>query len=513
MVDRFTSTASGAFILIMVINVLSRGLGFLREVLFANFFGLGIDFDIYLVGAVFPIMLNTVILYLGLNYFIPTFNRIKATGNSSPESFFKLALFIFTVSGILLSVLIFIFSEVIVQHYLNTSDPLVLEKALSIFRILLITVPLTSAISIITAFEQAKYQFKHPALSRMFLNVTMIPILLLFTDQFGIYTIPIGFVLGTFFQLLYLIFKSKIRDVTFNFFISNIGDIGKYFDLTIFSVLLIEIIGQIYVIADRYFFGSVNEGGISALNYGFNIFLLPISIITIALATVIFPKVSENISRGEYAALSVKISSAVRANLLILVPVSLLFFLFGDTIINILFERGKFTSGDTEITFSVLKIYSFSLIFYSIYSIFNKIIYGAKLINSLLIITLGGILIKVILNIILVTEYQQNGLALSTSISFTFFFISSLVLIQKKLQVSISLILLSELLFHLLNGFVTYLLVSIIFSEVQSSLALNLLELSVFMIIYYLNINIIGHNAIDLLRGIYQNFKSVKKIS
>ncbi len=74
MVDRFTSTASGAFILIMVINVLSRGLGFLREVLFANFFGLGIDFDIYLVGAVFPIMLNSVILYLGLNYFISTFN-------------------------------------------------------------------------------------------------------------------------------------------------------------------------------------------------------------------------------------------------------------------------------------------------------------------------------------------------------------------------------------------------------------------------------------------------------
>ncbi|MFB3056942.1 MAG: lipid II flippase MurJ, partial [Ignavibacteriaceae bacterium] len=102
---------------------------------------------------------------------------------------------------------------------------------------------------------------------------------------------------------------------------------------------------------------------------------------------------------------------------------------FGDTIIKILFERGKFSPGDTEITFSVLKIYSLSLVFYSIYSIFNKIIYGARLVNSLLIITLGGILIKVILNIILVSEYQQNGLALSTSINFTFFFITSLVLI------------------------------------------------------------------------------------
>jgi len=86
--------------------------------------------------------------------------------------------------------------------------------------------------------------------------------------------------------------------------------------------------------------------------------------------------------------------------------------------------------------------------FYSIYSIFNRIIYGAKLLNSFLIITLSGILIKVILNIILVSEYHQNGLALSTSINFTFFFITSLVLILKKLPVSFSLTLFNESLFH-----------------------------------------------------------------
>ena len=119
MADRFIPTASGAFILIMFINVLGRGLGFLREILFANFFGLGIEFDIYLVGAVFPVVLNSVILYLGLNYFIPTFNRIKASGNSSLESFFNLALFIFIASGILLSIILFIFSEVIVQDILS----------------------------------------------------------------------------------------------------------------------------------------------------------------------------------------------------------------------------------------------------------------------------------------------------------------------------------------------------------------------------------------------------------
>ena len=501
MLDRFISTASGAFILIMFINVLSRGLGFLREILFANFFGLGIDFDIYLVGAVFPIVLNTVILYLGLNYFIPTFNRITASGNSSPKSFFNLALFIFIASGILLSILLFIFSEVIVQHYLNTSDSLILEKALGIFRILLITVPLTCAISIITAFEQAKYQFKHPALSKLFLNITMIPILLLFTDQFGIYTIPIGIVLGTIFQLLYLILKSKIRGVTINFLVTNIGEIGKYFDLTIFSVLLIEIIGQIYTISDRYFFGSVNEGGISSLYYGLNIFVLPISIVSIALATVIFPKFSESISRGEYEDLGAKIYSALRVNLLIFVPVSFLFFLFGDTIIKILFERGKFTAGDTEITFSVLKIYSLSLIFYSIYSILNKVLYAAKLVNALLLITITGIVIKIVLNFILVNEYQQNGLAIATSISFIFYFFSSIILIYVKFKLQNKSFLGKEMIFYVFNGLISYFIVFIFSKSLEVTSPHNqIIQLILFCILFYMNLLIVKHNSISLLK-------------
>jgi len=501
MADRFIPTASGAFILIMFINVLGRGLGFLREILFANFFGLGIEFDIYLVGAVFPVVLNSVILYLGLNYFIPTFNRIKASGNSSLESFFNLALFIFIASGILLSIILFIFSEVIVQHYLNTSDPLILGKALSIFRILLITIPLTCAISIITAFEHAKYQFNHPALSRLFLNFTMIPILLLFTSQFGIYTIPIGIVLGTLLQLLYLIFKSKIKRVKINFLVANIGEIGKYFDLTIFSVLLIEIIGQIYVISDRYFFGSVNEGGISALHYGLNIFVLPISIVSVALATVIFPKFSEIISRGDYTDLSAKISSAVRVNLLIFVPVTFLFFLFGDTIIKILFERGEFTAGDTDITFSVLKIYSVSLIFYSIYSILNKVLYAAKLVNALLLITVTGIVIKIVLNFILVNEYQQNGLAIATSISFIFYFFSSIILIYGKLKLQNTSFIGKEMFFYIMNGLVSYCIVFLCSKSLYAGFAYNqIFQLILFCILFYMNLLVVKHNSISLLK-------------
>ena len=62
--QKFTSTIAGASIFISIVGLLSRGLGFIREMIFANNFGLETEFDLYLVGAVLPISIKSVILYI-----------------------------------------------------------------------------------------------------------------------------------------------------------------------------------------------------------------------------------------------------------------------------------------------------------------------------------------------------------------------------------------------------------------------------------------------------------------
>ena len=72
---KFTSTVAGASLLLATLGLLSRGIGFIREVVFASYFGLGKNYDIYLVGAVLPITIDTIIFYLVQNYFIPSFHN------------------------------------------------------------------------------------------------------------------------------------------------------------------------------------------------------------------------------------------------------------------------------------------------------------------------------------------------------------------------------------------------------------------------------------------------------
>lgn len=80
MKDKYTSTIAGATILMAGIGIISRGLGFFREVTFAGYYGLSSEFDLYLIGTVIPLTLNTIILFIAQNIFVPYYNRYKNEG-------------------------------------------------------------------------------------------------------------------------------------------------------------------------------------------------------------------------------------------------------------------------------------------------------------------------------------------------------------------------------------------------------------------------------------------------
>ncbi|MGB5892693.1 MAG: lipid II flippase MurJ [Ignavibacteriaceae bacterium] len=511
--NKFTSTLAGAFIFITILNLFSRGLGFLREVLFANYFGRGIEFDVYLIGAVIPITINTVALFIGQNYFIPAYHKSKSLNPDSTNNFFTVNFFIFILIGLLISIVLYFLSETIIDVYLNTDNNSLKEIAVNIFRLFLITIPFTFAISILTAFEQAEYKFKYPAIGRLFLNITIIPILIIFTDKFGIYTVPIGFIFGIFFQFIYLLIKGNSR-MNFSFFSTDEKrEVFRFLDITIFSIILIETIGQFYLLADRYFFKMVDQGGIASLSYASNLFNLPVSVVSLAFATVIFPKFSENIQTKSFDNLQKNLSDSISANLLFFVPIAFLFFLYGDGIIKLLFERGKFSSSDTLDTFLALKAYAFSLIFYSTYAIFNKIIYAAKFVNSLLLITVTGIVLKIALNFIFVGLWKQNGLALSTSITYLFFFLSSFILVYKKLPIKNQSLFFKELIFHLTNGFFSYIIVQLMFYYIIPNYNyINLMKILFFLSVYVLNVHLIGNKSLVLVKELLNSLRTVKSI-
>ena len=296
MSQKFTSTIAGASIFISVLGLFSRGLGFIREMIFANNFGLESEFDLYLVGAVLPITINNILLFIGQNYFVSGFQRINSSDTLAAQKYYKQSFIIFIGIGILIATLLLLTSDFIINSYMHSASQANRDTAVQIFRIFLLTIPFSAGVSIFSAFLQTIYQFKHPAISVLFLNISIIVLLLLLTDSFGIFIIPIGYAIGTLLQFTYLFVKSK-KFIRLNLLTNTNENIlsMSLFSSTLFIIILIESISQLYSIFDRYFYGEISTGGIASLNYALIVWFLPVSIFSISLATVVFPIISKTI--------------------------------------------------------------------------------------------------------------------------------------------------------------------------------------------------------------------------
>ncbi|HEY6626546.1 MAG TPA: lipid II flippase MurJ, partial [Ignavibacteriaceae bacterium] len=379
--------------------------------------------------------------------------------------------------------------------------------ATQIFIIFLITIPFSAAVSILSALLQTVYEFKYPAVSLLFLNFSIIVLLLFFSDRFGVSIIPIGYTVGTILQFGYLLIKSRkfvklnllARDDGYNFSKSILNS-------SIIIIILIESVSQLYSILDRYFYGEISAGGIASLNYALIIWFLPVSIFSISLATAVFPTITKAINESSHSDVEKIYNESISMNAFIFIPLTFILFFYGDTLIKIFFERGKFVEESTAITFGVLRMYALSISFYSVYAVFNKIFYSISKARILLIITITGVLLKLFFNFLLI-DFQQDGLALSTSISFIFFFFTSYIYLNVRLKIKDRSLFAKDFIIHLINCIVCLLLITIISEMLYfDNILWELMTIGFFILLYLFNLTLIKHNAIVISSKVIKRF-------
>ena len=502
--NKFRSSVAGASIIITVTGLLSKGLGFIREVIFASVFGLSSSFDIYLVAAVLPLTINTIVLYLTQNYLIPVFNKSKYGKDTDYDAIIHHNLFLFISVGIILAVVLYIFSDAIISLYFQSTDTNSVTTAVNIFRSYLISIPINCAVSVLIAYQQTNFEFRYPAYSQLLLNVLFILLILIFSGELNIYAIPLGYNSGILFQMIFLFRKSGLK-IKLNKLGSTVKNYINFVPGTLIIIILIESIGQLYIISDRYFYNDLPTGGIAALNYAQTVFLLPLSILSIAMSTAIFPRFVQCINNNASRELESVFNESIKINVAIFVPITILFLFYGDFILKMFFQRGKFSSGDTLVTYSVLIFFSISMMFYAIYNVINKLIYSLGLLKNLLYLTVLGVCLKIFLNFLFVDTLKQNGLALSTSISYIFFFVYGFYIVNRKLLFKNKYVFLRELSFTLLNGILSFFIARLLVNTFCGKE--SLIEITLFLILFVTNIFLVNHSLVKIIIRLFDILK------
>jgi len=493
--------------ILAILTILSKGLGLLREMIYAKNFGLSLQFDLFLVGSIIPVTINSVLLYLGQHYFVPEYSIRKSISESEGELFFNSSFNLFFISSFFIALLLYFFSTSIIGLFITKSDLADFKLTQNIFKLFLITIPFNAGISIISVYLQCKFNFIFPAMVQILMNTIVIILVFAFTDLYQIYILPLSFIIS--YILGFILLWVGVRK---HFHFKNFNPKSLSFNTnqlkTITSLIIIEGLSLSYILTDRYYFEFLSEGGVSSLNYAMTIYVLPISIISLTLSTVIFPKFSQSVNVDNNDLL-LNFGKAVFISIYLMMPITIIFIYMGKDFIRLFYERGKFIAAYSDMTQSVLSFYSLSLVFYALYIIIVKLFYSLSKYTIILYLSIAAFIIKIIMNHILVFTLKQNGLALSTSIVFFSLFITSAIITYKIFRLKVNFFYSRQILLYFISSIISLGFIILIFNIIPVSGIIKFsLALVTFCAVYIINSLIIKSDEYLLLKNTIQYIKS-----
>lgn len=423
-------------------TVLSRILGFVRDVMIAAFFGTGIYAQAFVVAFRIPNMLRSVVGEGSTNsVVVPVLSEYIST--RSRQEYWKLAtnlimimaaiLVVITVGGILLAPYIV---RVIAPGFVDNPQKFSITISLTKFMFpYIFFIGLTSiGIGILNSF---KY-FKIPSLSQPtfnFLFISTVSVLYFFFDM-GVYSLAVGVLVGGIGQMIIqlpsLVHFGLKKPSRIFYIHPAMKKIVKLF----LPRLLGAGVYQINVFVDTMLSSLayiVGKGGVAALYYSNRLVQLPLAVFGISLAQAVLPTFSRQSLEKGLKEFKKTLSFSLKNIFFITIPAILGLLILRIPIIKILFQRGQFDEYSVSITSYTLVFYVLGLFAYAGIKILVSSFYSLKDTFTPVKVASFSVAVNIVLNLILMYPLEIGGIALATSISATINFLILYYILRKKI--------------------------------------------------------------------------------
>lgn len=404
-------------VMVMIINMLSRVLGLVREMLIASFFGATGMTDAYF-GAFKVSNFFTQLLGEGAlgSVFIPLYNeKRELEGKEKANDLIFSVLNLVFVFSTTVSILMILFSKYMLIIFVGFKDAARFEAADKLLKIMAFYFLFISLSGIVSAVLNNFKKFLISTSTALVFNITIISGVLLFGKKYGIYGLGFSVLLSGLFQLLMQLpeFFMIVKKYKLVF------DIKDKYIREMFLLMIPTLIGifgyQINEMVDTRFAAMLDAGTVSALSYASRLYLLPIGVFAISLSVVIFPSLSKAAVKKEYGIVKNQIERGMNMLAFFVIPSQIALMFYSKEIIALIYERGTFNSQSVLITSQALTFYSLGLLFYSTIHLLTRSHYVFKDRKRPVMSSFVGIGTNIVLDIILYKHYKHMGLTFATS--------------------------------------------------------------------------------------------------
>jgi len=404
-------------------TLLSRILGFIRDMVIARYFGAGFSTDAFFVAFRIPNLLRRLFAEGSLSIaFIPVFTEhLKIHGKDqafemarSALRLLSVVLVIVTLAGILLAPAIV---HVIAPGFSDTPEKHELTVLLT--RIMFPYVFFICLVALCMGILNVLGHFAAPALAPVFLNLTIIAAVFFISPEMEAPVVTLAFgvlaggVLQLALQLPFLVQKGFLFWEKAALYHPGLRKIGKLMLPAIFGAGVY----QVNILFGTLLASLLEEGSISYLYYADRLVQFPLGVFAISTATAILPSLSRQAAEKDYEALKQTFAYAMRLIFFITLPSAVGLIVLREPIVRLLFQRGSFNAEATQMTAYALLCYAVGLWAFSAVRVVISTFYALSDTTTPVKIATTAIVANIVLGFILMWPLAHGGLALATSLA------------------------------------------------------------------------------------------------
>ena len=411
-----------------VITLLSRIMGYARDMVVAYFFGARAETDAFYVAFRIPNLLRRLLAEGSLTVsFIPIFTEsLEKKGKEEAKKISDITFTLLLIVLILVSLVGVLLSPFIIKLFASGFKGEVFNLAVNLNRIMFPYTLFASLTALSMGILNSLKHFFAPAFSPVIFNIVVIATVFLIQQSFDlpIFSLAIGVMIGGFIQVAFQTPFLRNRGFLYEFRKSLRHPAVKQIALLMVPQLFGLAVYNLNILVSTQYASHLPEGTVSYLYYSERLIEFPLGIVAVSIATALLPSLSSQASIGELERFRVSYSFALRLMLFVMVPALTGLIALRVPICNLLYQRGEFSYEATIFTSQALLGYAVGLWAVGGVRITAPTFYAIQDTKSPVMIAFLAFIVNAFFGYILGFTFglKHTGLALASSISSTFNF-------------------------------------------------------------------------------------------
>lgn len=443
--DKTTSVLRAAW-LIAVVTIVSKLIGFIRDIVIANYYGASMVSDAYYYAYQIPSL--SLILLGGVggpfhSATVAVFSKLLPSLKDKPaeevNKLYSTFMTATTIFFLVLSVIMFLFPRQIMGLIISSGSAEMINLAAAHLKIMTPLLVIGGIVGIYYGILIIYRQFMLPNLSPIIMSAAIIAVVMAVPNDSKGYALAWATTIGAILQLI--IQYPNVRKLGFkwrpNFDFVNNPNFKSITEL-LFPAILSSTVGQIHIYVDMFFTSSISEGAWTAIGYANRVFQFPVGILVTAFLVPLFPIFSRLVADNDMQGIKKYFNKGVGVLFFAAIPIIIGILTVGLDAVSLIFERGAFDAQATFMVTEALWFLSVSILPYVFRDSITRVYYSFNDSATPFVIAFSSIILKYLLNVIFITKMHMGigGITLSTSLVTLFNACALGILISRKVNMN-----------------------------------------------------------------------------